>query len=177
MPGMLRYFQERTGVRTTKNVVFVTTKWTTPPRQSELDLETELKMSEHWARHPEQGWRMVRLENKTPEAAWALVKLCLADAFTFDTEKIIVEVADMKKSFQMIGYRSLIYNLESLLKSQSDMAKELKARGRMVGVLWDDLVDNDKKIRAILSEIPPTTLDWILLFFGIGFDRSGEILF
>jgi len=141
--------------RATKNVILATTKWTTPPTAAELKRESQLEGPDHWGQLIRHGSRMRRLSDDTFESAWMLVKLILADAFTFDIETDRIS-DEMKRSLEKkkdIDGQPLIDKLRDLFRLQNSMASELRQSDGGDQVLWQRLVDNDKQIRNILYHI------------------------
>ncbi|KAG6833276.1 hypothetical protein H0H87_009451 [Tephrocybe sp. NHM501043] len=150
----LDHFERLCGDAATKNVILATTKWTTPPKDSDLQREAELQGPMHWGQLLRRGSRMCRLDDVSYDAAWRLINLSLADAFTFDTEKIKDDVERMKESLKKKGEGlRLITTLEELLISQNNMAMDMKRGGGLTDILWNQLVENDKHIRDTLRQI------------------------
>ncbi|KAH0578627.1 hypothetical protein H2248_003765 [Termitomyces sp. 'cryptogamus'] len=146
-------FESLCGDTATKNVLLVTTKWTTPPKDSDLDREAQLQGPGHWGQLIRRGSRMCRLDDLSYEAAWKLINLSLADAFTFDTEKIKDDVDRIRESLNKKGdSQGLITTLEELLLSQNNMALEMK-RGGSTDILWSQLVENDRRVRDTLRQL------------------------
>ncbi|KAG6820494.1 hypothetical protein H0H93_016301 [Arthromyces matolae] len=149
----LNRFEALCGDAATQNILLTTTKWTSPPKDSDLQKETELQGPTHWGPLIRRGSRMCRLDDASYDSAWKLINLSLADAFTFDTEKIKDDVERMRESLKMKGDNlRLISTLEELLISQNNMALEMKGGGS-TDTLWNHLVDNDRRIRDVLRQI------------------------
>ncbi|KAG6811106.1 hypothetical protein H0H92_008953 [Tricholoma furcatifolium] len=152
----LDHFDKLCGDRATKNVLLITTKWSVPPSQSELNREAALQDPAHWGHLIRRGSRMRRLEDASPDCAWSVVNLSIADAFTFDTEKIKDDLKGMRDSLKKKkdGHR-LITTLEELLVSQNVMALELKRSEELPidDILWNQLVANDRRLRDTLYQI------------------------
>ncbi|KAG6917331.1 hypothetical protein DXG01_002902 [Tephrocybe rancida] len=150
----LDHFDKLCGDRATKNVILVTTKWSSPPSQFELKRETDLQAPAHWGHLVRRGSRVRRLEDASSECAWSLILLSLADAFTFDTEKVKDDLERMRESLKKKrdGQR-LIAELDELLLSQNRMALELKRDEGLSDVLWNQLVTNDHRLRDTLRQI------------------------
>ncbi|KAG6840416.1 hypothetical protein C0991_006810 [Blastosporella zonata] len=150
----LDQFESLCGDAATKNVLLATTKWTSPPKDSDLGREAELQGPRHWGQLIRRGSRMCRLDDISYDAAWRLINLSLADAFTFDTEKIQDDVERIRESLKKKGEgQRLITTLEELLISQNNMAMDMKRGGGLTDVLWNQLVENDRRIRETLRQI------------------------
>ncbi|KAG6852770.1 hypothetical protein C0991_009210 [Blastosporella zonata] len=148
----LDHFEKLCGDRGTKNVILVTTKWSSPPSDFEMKRETDLRAPAHWGHLVRRGFRMRRLEDASSDCAWSLIHFSLADAFTFDTQKIKDDLAGMRESLKKRD-RQLITTLEELLLSQNNMALELKRDEGLSDVLWNQLVANDRRLRDTLRQI------------------------
>ncbi|KAG6811111.1 hypothetical protein H0H92_008958 [Tricholoma furcatifolium] len=150
----LDHFESLCGEAATKNVILATTKWTTPPKESDLQREAELQGPRHWGQLIRRGSRMCRLDDMSYDAAWRLINLSLADAFTFDTERIKDDVERMRESLKKKGDGPrLMSTLEDLLVSQNQMALEMRRAGGLTDVLWSRLVENDRRIRDTVRQI------------------------
>ncbi|KAG6917335.1 hypothetical protein DXG01_002906 [Tephrocybe rancida] len=147
-------FENLCGDAATQNVILATTKWTSPPNDQDVQRESELQGPRHWGQLIRRGSRMCRLDDISYDAAWKLINLSLADAFTFDTEKIKDDVERIRESLKKKsdGQR-LMSTLEELLISQNDMALEMKRGGGLTDVLWNQLVENDRRIRDTVRQI------------------------
>ncbi|KAG6847835.1 hypothetical protein H0H93_005621, partial [Arthromyces matolae] len=133
------------GNSATKNVLFVTTKWTSPPMKWNLEREAQMMSQQN---HCTKGMRIQRLADISADAAWNVVNLSLADAFTFDTEKIMDDVSASKRH----GDGRRFSTLENLLKNQHKIAQEWKTSGFSNALsMWDQLAANDRKIRDALQ--------------------------
>ncbi|KAF5384428.1 hypothetical protein D9615_003468 [Tricholomella constricta] len=151
----LDYFDRLCAERNTQNVLLATAKWSSSGKNLEADREAELMGPEHWQPLLNRvGSRMGRLLDSTGKSAWALVNLIIADAFTFDTEKIEDDMRLMKESLKKKGDGPrLIAELEALLRSQKAMAQQLKGAKAVDDHLWKELVENDKQIRDNIRQI------------------------
>jgi hypothetical protein len=117
----LGHFDRLCGVIATKNVILASTKWslsgTAPMGIREQDL-TNIR----------PGSRVHRFED-TPNSAWGIVNLILAEAFTFDTEALQAQLKDPRRK----GNKAhLITKLQASLQEQQD-GGAVETGGRSTG--------------------------------------------